>query len=145
MRTVLFAAAVLSAAFVGGCGDVPRGRIHGRITFQGKPLANASVVFLAQDNRTYLADIKPDGSYEVSGIALGPVRVSIQQMQPRSAAKSERGATKATYADEKAAAPRAEEPKSFGPLIPPHYADPDQSGLTFELKEPDQEWSADLK
>jgi hypothetical protein len=146
MRTALFLTAALATVALSGCGDVPRGRIYGTIKFQGRPLTDASVVFLAKDNRTYLADLRPDGSYEVSGVALGPVKVSVQQFQPRPAPKSERApAHKAEFVDEKASAPRPAEPKELGPRIPAHYGDADKSGLTFELTAPDQEWSVDLK
>lgn len=144
MRTALFLTAAFASVVLSGCGDMPRGRIHGIVKFQGKPLSKASLIFLAKDNRTYLADIKPDGSYEVDGVALGPVKVSIQQFQPRPVPKSEKAAPKEEI-EKKDSGRRDEEPKAVGPTLPAQYADPDKSGLTFELKQADQEWSVDLK
>lgn len=152
MRIALFAAAVAAAVVFPGCGgDVPRGRVHGTLKFQGKPLTGATVVFLASDNKTHVVDVKADGSYEVSGVARGPVKVSVQPAAPRSAVKGEFDRPLSSQAkgvdDEKAGkepvAPPA--PKAGAPAVGAQYADADKSGLTFELKEADQEWSVDLK
>ena len=148
MRVVSFAAALAAAAVLTGCGAVPRGRIHGTVKFQGKPLADATVIFIAKDNQTHLADLSADGSYEVSGVALGPVKVSIQQAPPRVASKGDptRPGYKAPVHDEKAGREQpAAKSTPAGPRLPEEYANPDKSGLKFELTSPDQEWSIDLK
>ncbi|AMV23597.1 hypothetical protein VT84_04245 [Gemmata sp. SH-PL17] len=151
MRAIFFAAATTVAVVLAGCGgDVPRGRVHGTIKYQGKPLTGATVIFIAQDSKTHVLDLKPDGTYDVSGVALGPIKVSIQTVAPRSAVKGEfdppssqaKGVT-----DEKAGkkSSSAEVSKVAGPMLPARFADADKSGLSFDLKEPDQEWSVDLK
>jgi hypothetical protein len=154
MRSTMLAAAVLAAVSLCGCGDVPRGRLHGAVRYQGKPLTGATVIFLAGDNKTHVARLKSDGTFEVTGVALGTVKVSIQSDLPPVAAKAEsRGAAPSSAAkgvtDEKAArAPAVPPVASNGdrtPRVPAQYADADRSGLTFELKDPDQEWSVDLK
>lgn len=152
MRAVILAAATAAAVVLAGCGgDVPRGTVHGTVTVQGKPPVGATVIFLGSDNKTHVADLKPDGSYSVSGVALGPVKVSVQQETARVAVKGQFDPPSSEakgVKDEKAGtrSPSALEPKAKGgPPIPAHYADADKSGLTFELKGPDQEWSADLK
>ncbi|OWK41739.1 hypothetical protein [Fimbriiglobus ruber] len=81
MRFCLLAAAVFAAA-LSGCGDVPRSRVHGTVKFQGKPLTGATVIFIASDNKTYLTELKEDGSFAAAGVARGPVKVSIQQALP---------------------------------------------------------------
>ena len=146
MRIVFFAAAFLAATALTGCGDIPRGSIHGTVKYQGKPLTDSTVIFIAKDNQTHPAVLKADGSYEVHGVAQGLVKVSVQQAQPRVPAKAEpgRGGSKAGVVDEKAAAP-APVARITGPRLPAQYTDPDKSGQTFELKEADQEWSVDLK
>lgn len=155
MRCVLFAAVAAAAVVPAGCGgDVPRGRVHGTIKLGGKPLTGATMIFLANDNKTHVIDLKPDGSYEVSGVALGPVKVSLQSAAPRSAVKGEfdpppiSSAAKGVI-DEKAGKsptpPPVKGKLDTGSLLPPQYADPQKSGLSFELKDTDQEWSVDLK
>lgn len=151
MRTVFLAAAVAAAVGLSGCGgEVPRGRIHGTITVGGNPLSSATVIFLARDNKTYPVKLKPDGSFEVSGVALGSVKVSVQQDLPAVASKGQRSLSSQAkgVVDEKAgksAEPPAVKGQSDGPSRLSRYADADKSGLTFELSAADQEWSVDLK
>jgi hypothetical protein len=157
MRLTLFAATVLAAVALTGCGDVPRGRLHGTVKYQGKPLTGATVIFLAGDNKTHLAKLKPDGTYDVSGVALGTIKVSIQQDLPEVASKADprsaasRSQSKSDVTDEKAAKapaappPPAPEKTDWKHRLPVQYADAEKSGLTFELKESDQDWSVDLK
>jgi hypothetical protein len=154
MRGLILAAATCAAVVFVGCkGEVPRGRVYGKITVQGKAVPGATVVFIASDNRTHPIDLKPDGSYEVTGVALGPVKVSVQPAAFRAAVKGEFDPPPPTSAakgvkDEKAGktslddAPKAEK---TGSKVPAQYADAEKSGLTFELKSADQEWSVDLK
>lgn len=132
-----------------GCGDLPRSRVHGKVTYLGTPVSGGTVIFLTRDNMTHVADLQPDGTYAVTGIPRGPVRVSIQQPPPRPATKSEvapRGGPKLDPEGKgSGAAAAAAEPRAAGVRVPPVYADPGQSGLAFELKDPDQEYSVDLK
>jgi hypothetical protein len=146
----LFAVVVLATSAISGCNDVPRSRIHGVVKFQGKPLTNASIIFIASDNKTYLTSLKEDGSFELSGVAQGLVKVSIQQSLPKVAPRPDptsSAGSKAGVVDEKARATRPPAPaaKDNGPRLPELYTDPEKSGLSFELKELDQEWSVDLK
>jgi hypothetical protein len=150
MRFRLFAVAILAVTALSGCNDVPRSNIHGIVKFQGKPLTDATVVFIASDNKTHLVNLKADGSFEVSGVAQGLVKVSIQQSLPKVAprpAPSANGGSKAGVAEAKDKAPRPapSSTKESGPRLPEFYANAEKSGLSLELKEPDQEWSIDLK
>lgn len=157
MRGLIVTAATCAAVVLvglSGCGgDAPRGKLHGKITVQGKGVAGLAVVFVASDNRTHPVSTKADGTYEVAGVALGTVKVSVQAPVERSAVKGEfdppRVPTSSAKGvkDEKAGKSLAETaPKAApGPAVAPKYTNPDRSGLTFELTGPDQEWSADLK
>jgi hypothetical protein len=154
MRLTMFAAAVLAAVALSGCGDVPRGRLHGTVKYQGKPLTGATVIFLARDNKTHVARLKSDGTYDVTGVAIGTIKVSVQQDLPAVTPKAESfGSAVSSQAkgvsDEKAgkapAPPPVAEKGAGGLRFPAHYNDPDKSGLSFELKDADQEWSIDLK
>jgi hypothetical protein len=151
MRTILLVASVLSLPLLSGCGsDVPRGRIHGTIHYQGKPLNDATVIFIASDKKTHLATLKADGSYEVSGVAYGAIQVSLQHDAPRSSVKGEHDVPSSQskgVVDEKAGkAPVTRESNSPNrPTLPARYRDSAQSGLQFELSEPNKEWSVDLK
>jgi hypothetical protein len=147
MRIVSFAAALAAAAVLTGCSDVPRGRIHGTVKYQGQPIPDGTVIFIAKDNLTHLADLNRDGSYEVSGVALGPVKVSVQQAPPRVASKGDptRPGYKEYVHDEKAGREQPLPVKHTGPRLPADYANAEKSGLKFDLTSADQEWSIDLK
>lgn len=148
MRTVLLIG-VLGLA-VGCSGDVPRSTVTGTITYRGKPLRDAAVVFMASDNQTHALIIGTDGKYKVDGVARGKVRVVVQP-EPESAASSrpEKAPTprKGGADDAKDAArvvaPPAPALKS-GPPLNPKYAAPETSGLSFDLKEPTQQYDLDI-
>lgn len=155
MRFVLLAAAVAVAVVLAGCGsgEVPRGRVHGTIKYGGKPLTGVTMILIAKDNKTHTVDLKSDGTYEVSGVALGPVKVSLQAVAARIAVKGQFDPPPASSAakgvtDEKAGksqVPTGAKAATEGGSLPEHYSNPEKSGLAFELKDADQEWSVDLK
>lgn len=137
-----------------GCGDYPRGRVHGTVLYQGKPVTHAVITFLTKDNQAYRADIGKDGTYEVPNVVRGPVRVSIQQVAPSVKPRPDPdlkrkgpgvGEAKDDPAARAARDPAPSEPVPMGPMIPTKYADANTSGLSFELTGADQEWSIDLK
>jgi hypothetical protein len=79
---------VLLVALLGlalaGCGQrVERGRISGKITFQGQPVTEGIVLFCNSSQGVNMsAAIKPNGSYEIvtmegAGLPLGAYRVSV--------------------------------------------------------------------
>jgi hypothetical protein len=88
MRALFVAAAIAAAVGLSGCGgEVPRGTVRGTLKLQGQPLTGAPVVFLASDNRTHVANVNEDGTYTVTGVAYGRVRVSVQSAAERAAVK----------------------------------------------------------
>lgn len=68
-------------AAVAACGCGPGANLAtatGRVTLDGKPVANAFIVFVGEDGRTTRpAVINPDGSYRVEQAPTGRVLVSI--------------------------------------------------------------------
>jgi hypothetical protein len=134
--------------------------VHGTILYHGKPLARGTVVLISPDNSTSLARIADDGSYVIESAARGLIHVSIQagspRPTPRAAPNSKGAALKARSSLAKEASKTEDEAKMavlgssrpqqiFPPGVSERYGDPNKSGLSFELKDPDQEWSVDLK
>lgn len=154
MRRACVIAVAVFALVATGCGDRPRSRVHGVVKFEGKPLAGGMLIFLTSDNMTTVADIQPDGTYSVEGVARGSVKVSVQQQQPRPAPRPQTAAggrsNEASAADDLARRRGGAEeppppPAQSGPRLPAKYTDPAQSGLSFDLTDANFEYNIDLK
>lgn len=147
---VLTAGLLLFAATAAGCGDMPRGRLHGTLTFRDKPLAGATVMFLTRDNQVYRADLDAKGRYTLEGVPQGPVKVAVQQplatVSPR---PDPPPGVRVSKPDMQEARDAAWKPPVIPPVdgerLPPSYGDPSTSGLAFDLAGTDQEWSAELQ
>jgi hypothetical protein len=136
-----------------GCGERPRSRVHGTVTYQGKPLGGAIVTFFGSDNQTYSASTGPDGAYEVTRVPHGTVRVAVQIPPARPKPRPDPGAGKSNeraMAEDraKAAARPPADPAPKGPAaanLPDKYNSPNTSELSFELTTPDHEYKIELK
>ena len=148
MRALFVSATVL---FLVGCSGDPhqRGQLHGTVTYKGKPLTNGMVIFMGADQQSHIADLDQNGSYKIDRIPFGPVKVAIQQQQPRPASRPKPSAnTKGGMSESKDAAREVEpppEPKQSGVMVPVIYNNAESSGLVFEMKESNQEWNGELK
>jgi hypothetical protein len=142
--------AVVIAALlvVPGCGN-PRARVHGTLKYQGKPLGGAIITFFSTDNAAFSARTRTDGTYQVTGVPQGAVRVSVQIPQPRPKPRPDpkvvenanKAAGRKSWQDKK----QPEDPAAPRINLPTRYGNPETSDLSFELKEPDQDYSIDLK
>lgn len=141
--------AVVIVAAVVGCGDFPRGSLHGTITFRGEPLAGATVMFFGRDNQVYRADLSKEGGYTIDAVPLGPLRVAVQQFLPSVTPRPDPppgGPRKPEMGEARDAAWKPPEVSAEdSPRVPASYGDPGTSGLTLEFVGPDQEWSTDLE
>jgi hypothetical protein len=147
MRAIIVLLAVFCLV---GCGsDQPRGTVHGTLKYQGKPLSGSTIILMASDNQTHRAEIGKDGTYSIPGVAFGPVKVSIQQEVARVPVRPQFDARagKGNMSESKDAS--APPPPNIAPklsyILPALYADPSNSGLNFDMNQPDMEWNADLK
>lgn len=64
-----------------GFGD-STGTLAGQVTSGGKPVLWGTVTVIGSDNRPRTTNIRPDGTYEVTGLPPGPVRVAVQSANP---------------------------------------------------------------
>lgn len=146
LLTLAFAAALV------GCG-VPRSNVSGTVSYKGKPLTAGTIILMASDNKTHPVDIGPAGKYQAAGVARGKVRVAVivegQRIAPRPDPVKGRdpvGGKEAKADDAKGMARLKEAVSNLAPSpIPAHYADAGKSGLEFDLKDPEQDYSPDLK
>jgi hypothetical protein len=120
----LLVLAALAAFAAAGCGR-GKGSITGEVKYQGRLLPIGDIAFMSQegDQQVRHADII-DGKYSIPGIEAGRAKVVVTTWQPQPPKKSGFGTAPAP--------PPATVPKYIP--IPKRYGDPEQSGLTYEIK-----------
>ncbi len=83
-KTILRIASFALLAFIAGCGSSDTGRVAGRVTVGGKPIAQGAVLFQnAAKGTAILAPIGNDGTYRVKtsqkdGLPAGDYQVAVQ-------------------------------------------------------------------
>src|SRR5207247_3784832 len=76
---------VLVAVAVAGC-DRSSATVRGKVTYQGTPLTMGSVILLSEDGKTSARGaIQPDGTYEVTNVPKGKVKVGVSNPPPQGA------------------------------------------------------------
>ena len=108
------------------------GNVSGKVSYKGQPLPKGTITFYDEANQAVSSGIADDGSYSVSKVAAGKVKIAVTLPMFISMA----GDTKSA---EKAAAERKKLPS-----LPPRYADSEKSGLDREVKRGDQTLNLDL-
>lgn len=101
------------------------------VTYQGKPLATGTVLFVGDDKNPIRVPINNDGSYQANNVPLGQVKVAVLVPPPLPP-------------------PRPNDPKPPPPtgpavVIPPKYTNADTSGLTCNVTGGSQKCPIDLK
>jgi hypothetical protein len=128
---------VLSLLFVtaSGCGQ-KTGTVSGKVTYQGKALPGGNVNFLSEGQGAVFktSKIESDGSYSVSGIPVGPAKITVQGVSTR------RMAT--VPGQEKGGAPNSDQKEV---IVPPQYSNAEQSPLKYDVKPGSQTHPIDLK
>ncbi|AMV27235.1 hypothetical protein VT84_22730 [Gemmata sp. SH-PL17] len=129
-------AVLITVLALAGCGE-PTTDVSGKVTYRGKPVAFGTVVVLDAAGAPKSGQIQPDGTYRVSGVRPGPVKVAVSSPPPPGSEPSRKSAGGRDGDDDKPplnippAAP--EVIKSWFP-IPDKYGDPNKSELTGEAK-----------
>ncbi len=130
--TVLYGVAMLGLA--SGCGkSFPDGifPVSGRITLDGKPLADASITFIS-DQAQVPGYVDADGHYELKpGAAAGEYRVVISKLNK--AALRNIGLDPGAAGRGGKASGTSEAPKQ---LVPARFSDPKQTKLFFVVVSP---------
>jgi len=121
-----------------GCGS-KTGTISGKVTYQGKPLGGGSVNFLSEGPNPTMktGGIQKDGSYSVSGVPVGPAKITVQGIHARkllipAQLQKEQGKTEVT----------TDQPEVY---VPPQYSNTETSGLRYEVRPGSQTHDIELK
>ena len=122
---------ILCLSGLTGCGGSKKGAtVSGTITYKGQTLGNGTVVFIAADNKGGSSPIAADGTYSISNLPVGPVKITVETKPLPPAPKMPNMANM----------PKIEMPGNEGASagkyvkIPDRFKDPAQSGLTYEVK-----------
>ena len=124
----------LLALATAGCGK-STGSVSGKVTYQGKALPGGYVNFLSQGEKqvTKSSSIQSDGSYAVSGLPVGPAKISVQGLKARRLASLPGQGGKENKVEQKEV------------YVPDKYGNTETSSLTYEVKPGSQPHDIDLK
>jgi hypothetical protein len=125
----------LSLAAFGGCAG-GRGDVSGQVLFKGQPLHSGRVTFICQTGakEVFSAEIVK-GEYTISGIPVGPVKITVETFAPAPAAtlraKIPGGIPPDIKGMPQPGAPPPPPEKFIA--IPPRYGNLEHSGLTYTV------------
>lgn len=123
---------------IAGCGGT--GTVSGTVSSKsaGKNLVTGTVMMMTADGTAHYSPINTDGTYQITRVRSGPVRVTVSSPDPNANATSGRGGEEAGGMPGKptrgGAAAATATPTEGWFAIPEKYGDVNQSGLTFEVK-----------
>jgi hypothetical protein len=146
IRTVAAALALAATGCSSAVTDV-----SGKVTYQGKPVVYGAVVIVGSDGLPRSGTIEPDGTYRVSGVAVGPAKVAVSSPKPPGSEPTgpRRPATRDDSVDPDKIPPPPPPPAPPEVIrswtaIPDKYGDPGKSDLTADVR-PGQPLDLDLK
>jgi hypothetical protein len=142
-RARLAALLVLAAsAGVLGCGT-KTGTVSGKVSYGNKTVTSGEVLFLTQDGKSGAhAAVQPDGTYQAINVPLGTLKVGLQNPPPlyyQQIKNRPRG-----VADDPEMQEAAKRAAHYVPT-PPKYQDPNQSGLTTNVKPGENTYNLELR
>jgi hypothetical protein len=73
---------LLPILLAGVCGCGRTAKVSGKVTYQGRPVAYGSVIFLSADKTARSGVIEPDGSYTIEGTRPGSVSIAVISRDP---------------------------------------------------------------
>jgi hypothetical protein len=115
-----------SLVMLSGC-DKGTGEVSGTVTYNGAPLPGGIVTFIAENGRVEPARIGEDGSYKVTNVPVGPVRITVTTPAPLQFPGREPQELLGKYV-----------------AIPKRYGEAEDSGFTFEVKKGSQRYDLPL-
>jgi len=138
MTPLLRTAIAITLLAVVGCGGGTTD-VSGKVTYQGKPVVFGTVLVIGADGIPKSGPIQPDGTFRMSGVRIGPAKVTVSSPPPPGSVAAAPRAKVGRDADDERTPADANTPvspevaKGWFPL-PEKYSDPDKTDLTAEIK-----------
>jgi hypothetical protein len=133
-------AVFLICSLATGCGGGPKGIVTGKISYRGKSLKSGTVTFTPENGPAVGGPIDSEGSYRVEKIPPGMAKISVVA----GSGMNSDGIAKVTNPRDPKQMKEAFMSKSTT-ILPKKFSNPDESGLTFEVKNGIQEKNIELK
>jgi hypothetical protein len=131
VATVVFLVLVLTA----GCAK-PKGSISGKVLYKDKPLTGGFITFIVANGPSLSAKIQSNGEYRIDNVPVGEVKITIQPETATGADFIEKGGPRLPKTPDEMKQmmmPKAQV------KFPKKYSDPQQTDLTYTVKEGSQE------
>ena len=134
-KTIALCTLLCCFLFATGCGP-PKGKVSGKVTFEGKPVPSGQVMFMGPDGVPHMGEIQPEGTYEVANLPYGEAIVTVARLL---------GVDE--YQDKLRAAREKGRPLPSPPttVLPAHYDDPHTTPLRFKVEAPTGRFDISLK
>lgn len=127
-------------AALGAAGCAPsHADVTGSVSYRGRPVVWGTVSVVGADGMTYYGPVRPDGTFAVPGVPVGPARFGVYSPDPYFEPPLPPDVKRRVEEARRAAAPRdpPKPPKGQWVRLPPKYTDPLTSGLTAEVAGPE--------
>jgi hypothetical protein len=140
---------------VPGCG-ASTGTVTGKVSYQGETLGGGTVVFYAPGKATVTASIGPDGTYTISNIPSGTVRIAVETKSAMPASFNSPVSAAAVMAkplpppdaippEARAMRPGGQQSGGKYVAIPADFGDLEKSNLSLKVTGGDQHFDIELK
>jgi hypothetical protein len=122
-RSCRLVLAVVAGLLASGCGGARTGTVAGKVSYRGQPLPGGFVDFISENGQVTTGPIKPDGTYAVAHVPIGPAAITVRDL---SGALGERSGQARSL------------------KLPLRYRSPEGSGLRYAVTAGRQEHDFDL-
>lgn len=150
---VLLSFLITCLPLIAGCGaEGPAGHVTGTVSYKGEPISNGTIVFEVPEARPATGKIVDgqivDSTSEEPGIRVpvGTAKIAVFASEAPVESSNQEASGEQTPAVDPGGDVDMSAYMGMGAesLIPPHYNDPESSGLTFEFEEGENTISLDL-